>query len=294
MIGECHAHIAMDGVNYARAMARHEKRPDEAHIRACFEVYRENGVDFVRDGGDAYGVSRRAVSIAPEYGIDYRTPIFAIHKVGHYGSIVGKAFSDLHEYAFLVDEAERQGADFIKIMTTGIMDFNEFGRITHADLPAAEVREMVHIAHEQGFAVMSHTNGKQAVLDAVEAGVDSIEHGNYIDDECIAALAETHTCFVPTATVARNLIGCGLFDDDVLARIWEASRSAIAAAIEAGCLVALGSDAGAVGVPHGIGAHDEHRCFADAVSDPDVLRERLAEGDLFIRSTFKRGGRNSS
>ena len=288
MIGECHAHIAMDGVNYARAMARHEKRPDEAHIRACFEAYRSKGVDFVRDGGDAYGVSRRAVDIAPEYGIDYRTPIFAIHKKGHYGSIVGKAFSDLSEYAALVDEAKVEGADFIKIMTTGIMDFNEFGRITHSDVPAAEVREMVHIAHEQGFAVMSHTNGKRAVLDAIEAGVDSIEHGNYIDDECIAALAETRTCFVPTATVARNLIGRGMFDDAVLSRIWEASRAAIAAAVEAGCIVALGSDAGAVGVAHGSGVHDEHRCFADAVADSELLRERLAEGDRFIRSTFKR------
>ena len=270
MIGECHAHIAMDGVNYARAMARHEKRPDEAHIRACFEAYRSKGVDFVRDGGDAYGVSRRAVDIAPEYGIDYRTPIF------------------LSEYAALVDEAKAEGADFIKIMTTGIMDFNEFGRITHSDVPAAEVREMVHIAHEQGFAVMSHTNGKRAVLDAIEAGVDSIEHGNYIDDECIAALAETRTCFVPTATVARNLIGREVFDDAVLSRIWEASRAAIAAAVEAGCIVALGSDAGAVGVAHGSGVHDEHRCFADAVADSELLREHLAEGDRFIRSTFKR------
>lgn len=288
MFGECHAHLAMDGVNYARAMARHASQPDQAHIRACFQAYRDEGISFVRDGGDAYGVSRAAVAVAPEYGIDYRTPLFAIHKAGHYGSIVGRAFADLCEYAQLVEEARKGGADFIKIMTTGIMDFNQFGRITHADLEAAEVREMVRIAHDAGLAVMSHTNGKQAVLDAVAAGVDSVEHGNYIDDECLAALAETDTCLVPTATVARNLIGRGLFDDDVLRRIYDASLTVIAGAVERGCLVAIGSDAGAVGVPHGTGALDEYACFAEAIPDTARLNACLQTGERFIRETFCR------
>lgn len=278
----------MDGVNYARAMERHEHGPDEAHIRACLGEYQSRGIGFLRDGGDACGVSRLAAQIAPEYGIDYRTPIFAIHKKGHYGSIVGRAFADMREYAALVNEAAAQGADFIKIMTTGIMDFDEFDRITHADVPAAEVREMAHIAHEQGFAVMSHTNGARAVLDAVEAGVDSIEHGNYLNAECIAAIAESRTCLVPTATVARNLIGRGLFDDGVLTRIWEASRTTIATAAQAGCLLACGSDAGAVGVVHGQGALDEYRCFADAIPDAATRDALLAEGEDFIRATFKR------
>ena len=286
--GDCHVHLAMDGVNYARAMERHAAGPDEVHIRACLEAYRVRGVTFLRDGGDAFGVSRAAARLAPEYGIDYRTPIFAIHKKGHYGSIVGRAFRDMREYAELVDEAAREGADFIKVMTTGIMDFNVYGRITHTDLEAREVREMVRIAHGHGLAVMSHTNGKRAVLDAVEAGVDSIEHGNYIDAECVEALAQSRTCFVPTATVARNLIGRSAFDKAVLARIWEASCNAIAAAVEAGCLVACGSDAGAVGVPHGQGALDEYACFAAAIPDAPRRDAALASGEAFIRETFRR------
>lgn len=278
----------MDGVNYSQGMARHVNGPDEAHIRACFEAYREHGIEFVRDGGDKYGVSRLAKRIAPEYGIDYRTPIFAIHRKGGYGSIVGRGFESLREYAALVSEAADLGADFIKIMTTGIMDFNEFGRITHFDLDPNEVREMVHITHELGFAVMSHTNGKQAVLAALEAGVDSVEHANYIDAECITALSESRACYVPTATVARNLMGKGLFDEGVLARIWEASCEAIAAAVEAGCLVALGSDAGAVGVAHGQGACDEYDCFRLAVADATLRDECLAQGEAFIRKTFAR------
>ena len=288
MFGECHAHLAMDGINYKQAMARHVESPDVQHIRACFEAYQAKGVSFIRDGGDAYGVSHCAARIAPEYDIDYRTPIFAIHEQGNYGSIVGRAFTNIREYATLVDEAEALGANFIKIMTTGIMDFGEYGRITHHNLPAPTIREMVHIAHEKGFAVMSHTNGKRAVLDAVEAGVDSIEHGNYVDDECIAALAESRTCFVPTATVARNLIGCGQFPDEVLKRIVDTSYENIAKAIDAGCLVALGSDAGAVGVPHGQGVLDEYACFTAAVPDRKRLDEALTRGEAFMRATFNR------
>ena len=58
MFGECHAHIAMDGVNYAQAMKRHEKGPDEAHIRACLGAYRDLGITFVRDGGDGHDHDR--------------------------------------------------------------------------------------------------------------------------------------------------------------------------------------------------------------------------------------------
>ena len=49
-------------------------------------------VSFVRDGGDPYGVAELAAKLAPEYGIDYRTPIFAIHKNGHYGVYCGTWF----------------------------------------------------------------------------------------------------------------------------------------------------------------------------------------------------------
>ena len=86
MFGECHAHIIMDGVNYRHAIDMHKNGLDDKIIREHLKAYQERGIAFVRDGGDALGVSARAKELAPEYGIDYRTPIFAIHKEGHYGS----------------------------------------------------------------------------------------------------------------------------------------------------------------------------------------------------------------
>ena len=161
-------------------------------------------------------MSELAAKLAPEYGIDYRTPIFAIHKNGHYGSIVGRGFADIKEFHQRVKEAKEAGADFIKIMTTGLLDFNNHGRVTGTPLEAKEVKEMVHIAHEEGFAVMSHTNGAYGTRAAIEAGVDSLEHGNYMDEETVTMLAESSTVWVPTLVTVRNLIGCGRYEDAIL------------------------------------------------------------------------------
>ena len=289
MICECHAHLALDGIDYTQAKARNCIRPDVNALKKALSAYQQAGMTFVRDGGDAWGVSELAVKLAPTYGIDYRTPLFAIHKKGCYGSIVGRSFSTIDEYRALVEDASSRGADFIKIMTTGIMDFGRFGTIVGGTgLPADELRAMIAIAHEQGLAVMSHTNGAQAVLDAVEAGVDSIEHGNYIEGECIAALLESKTCLVPTATVARNCIGRGIGDDDVLRRIYEQSLATIAAAACAGVLLACGSDAGAVGVAHGQGAFDERDCFIEALGSARAADAIIARGNAFVQETFRR------
>lgn len=93
--GECHAHIIMDGINYRKAVDLHKNGPDDKVIRRNLEAYQKRGITFVRDGGDGLGVSRRAKELAPEYGIDYRTPVFAIHKEGYYGAIVGKSFDTM-------------------------------------------------------------------------------------------------------------------------------------------------------------------------------------------------------
>ena len=65
---------------------------------------------------------------------------------------------------------------------------------------------MVHLAHEEGLAVMSHTNGVYGVNAAIEAGVDSIEHGNYLDEQTVSAQADSESVWVPTLMPIRNLL----------------------------------------------------------------------------------------
>lgn len=288
MFGECHAHIIMDGVNYQKAIALHKDKVNEDAIRRNLKAYQELGITFVRDGGDALGVSKRAKIIAKEYGIDYRTPVFAIHKNGHYGSIVGKGFDNIKEYAALVREAKCEGADFIKIMTTGLLDFNNHGNVTGEPLIKEEVCEMVHIAHEEGMAVMSHTNGAAGVQIAIEAGVDSVEHGNYMDEKTVRMLADSNTVWVPTLVTVRNLKNCGRYENMILQPIIELAEENLRLAYKYNVKTALGSDAGAYQVRHGKGLQEEYRAFSDILGFSDHVRLWLEEGEKQIQDTFKR------
>ena len=292
MFGECHAHIIMDGVNYRHAIDMHKNGPDDKIIREHLKAYQERGIVFVRDGGDALGVSARAKELAPEYGIDYRTPIFAIHKEGHYGSIVGKGFATMVEFHKRVLEAKQAGADFIKIMTTGILDFNEHGAITGTPLDGSEVKEMVHIAHEEGFAVMSHTNGNYGVQAAVEAGVDSIEHANYMDEETISMLADSKSVWVPTLVTVRNLMDCGRFEIEILSSIIRTGEENLKKAFRKKVHVAVGSDAGAFKVLHGKGVEDECRAFFDILGETPEVCAWMEEGEERIRTLFRHGSSN--
>ncbi|RHQ96328.1 Xaa-Pro dipeptidase [Ruminococcus sp. AF21-3] len=288
MFGECHAHIIMDGVNYRQAIDLHKNEPDDKVIREHLKAYQDRGIMFVRDGGDALGVSTRAKELAAEYGIDYRTPVFAIHKEGHYGSIVGKSFSTMSEFHKRVLEAKEQSADFIKIMTTGLLDFNAHGAITGTPLDATEVKEMVHIAHEEGMAVMSHTNGTYGVQAAVEAGVDSLEHGNYMNEESLTMLSESHTVWVPTLVTVRNLLGDGRYADETLKPIIETAEENVRKAFRLGVKVAPGSDAGAYRVLHGQGIQDEMQAFVQILGNEEKAYQWLMEGEMEIRKKFCR------
>ena len=251
MFGECHAHIFLNGYDYRKAVETQKNGPRDALIRAHLEEYRKRGIRFVRDGGDHYGVSKRAARLAPEYEIDYRTPVFAIYKEGHYGKIVGKSFSDMKEYHRRVLEAAAEGADFIKIMISGLMDFDRFGVLTEDGLPPETIRELIHIAHEEGFAVMAHANGARTVETAALAGVDSVEHGAYLDTDALHAMRENGTVWVPTLSTIGNLRGMGRFDEAAVAAILESAMENVAAFAAMGGLIAPGTDAGAWAVPHG-------------------------------------------
>lgn len=288
MYGECHAHIFMNGCNYREAVELHKGHVNEKSIRTWLREYQKRGVTFIRDGGDALGVSEYAKEIAGEYGIDYRTPVFAIHKKGRYGGIVGRGFENIREYRELVAEVKRRKGDFIKIMLTGIMDFNSCGVITGTPLSGEEIREMIHIAHEEGFSVMAHVNGAKSVQEAVTAGADSVEHGNYMDEESIRMLAAEETVWVPTIATIRNLIGCGRFPDGEVRKIYASAAENLRLAYISGVRLALGSDAGAYRVPHGQGIQDECAIFQEILGAGPGLQRVLEAGEVQIKEKFQR------
>lgn len=248
---DCHVHMILDGKYWKSAIASHASAPDYTIIRAALERWQARGVTYLRDGGDRWGVGAAARRIAPEYGIEYRTPLAPLCKAGHYGAFLGISYENEREYAGLVKNTKTNGGDFIKIMISGLMDFNTFGRLTEEGLTAREITSCIHIAHEEGMAVMVHGNGAANMEAAANAGADSIEHGAYADDAALHAMAENGTVWVPTLSTIGNLRGKGRFDERAVEKILESAMENTAAFAAAGGMIAPGSDAGAFAVPHG-------------------------------------------
>ena len=134
---------------------------------------------------------------------------------------------------------------------------------------------------------MAHANGKEAVAAASHYGVDSIEHGNFIDWETMEILAENHTLYVPTAATVFNLLGCVRFPDKEIQTIMDTIEASLHNARDLHVPTALGSDAGAYLVPHGQGILDEHRIFQDILGASSELDEWLTEGENLLKERFQ-------
>ena len=282
---ECHCHIALDGEDFKVSSAKHKNGADIQHIRNMFEKYKALGVSYIRDGGDKWGASEAAAKIADEYEIEYATPVFPIHKKGNYGGFIGRCFENLSDYRELVKEVKNRGGDFIKIMASGIMDFGEFSVLTGWELPLDEMREIVNVAHGEGFAVMAHVNGADGVRRCVEAGVDSVEHGNYMNEDAVRYLSESGCVWVPTVSATTELRGKNLFPEDMLGKILEMQKENIRLGAKLGALIAAGGDAGAKCVYHGTGIIKEREFLSAFLTD--IQLENAQEK---LRQTFKRQG----
>jgi imidazolonepropionase-like amidohydrolase len=156
-------------------------------------------------------------------------------------------------------EIIKYGADLIKICATG-------GVLSHGDNPQAsqltleEMKAIVADAHRLGRKVAAHAHGAQGILWASEAGVDSIEHGSYIDDAAIAEMKKNGTYLVPTLYLAdwflENAERIGT-PPELIAKgreVMPAARKNVARAFAAGVKVGFGTDAAVY--PHGLNAHE--------------------------------------
>lgn len=94
-------------------------------------------------------------------------------------------------------ESLRNGADLIKIMTTGGVG-SEKDSPWEPQFTLDEIKAITYEAHNVGKRVASHAQGAQGVKNAIICGVDTIEHGYFLDDECIKLMLKHKTYFVPT------------------------------------------------------------------------------------------------
>jgi len=161
------------------------------------------------------------------------------------------------EAAKAVRYQHKYGADLIKFTATGgVLSINEAGDVQQ--FSDAEMRTIVETAHLLGIKVAAHAHGKRGMEAAIRAGVDSIEHGTYMDDETIALFKKHGTYYVPTVlagkTVEEMAKKPGLLHPSVrekAARIGPLIQGTFGRAWKAGVKIAFGTDSG-------VSAHGEN------------------------------------
>ena len=149
-------------------------------------------------------------------------------------------------------EQLRRDAKVIKVCASGGV-LSEIDHPLHQQFTGAELRAIVEVAGMADRSVAAHCHGKAGIMAALEAGVRTIEHGTYLDDECAAAMRETGAILVPTRTIVeeiRESRAAPPYAQVKLDALAETHAAMVTLAHEADVTIAMGTDIG-LGVGQG-------------------------------------------
>jgi imidazolonepropionase-like amidohydrolase len=255
-----HAHVCLDGGPDPEAALRAENR-SETVIRSAARLGAtlRSGVTTIRDVGAPDGIDielARLVDAGEIPGPRVIPSGRVVTMTGGHGWWIGLEADGPDAVRRATRENLRAGAGSIKLMATGGMMTG--GR--QAGQPQLTVDEMaaaVEEAHKRGVPVAAHAESRIGILNAVRAGVDSVEHGHGGDQEAIELMLERGTALVPTILSDRRIIDHGVAAGipDFVVEQCEALHDSLVvflqAAIKAGVRIAAGNDGGAPLVPVG-------------------------------------------
>ena len=225
------------------------------------------GVAGVRDAGDRHGVglalSRRCRDADRPLMPYLDSPGAAIHHKGRYGGFMAEATEEFPSPEACVEARVRAGADRIKLIATGIIDFKQ-GRVTAPpQMNAVEIVAYVAAARRLDRQTFAHASGDAGIEAVIEGGVDSVEHGFFLRDDQLARMRDRRIAWVPTFVPVQRQVELAAtlgWNAEVvghLRRILDGHAAALVRAHAMGVPIAAGSDAGSFGVAHGLGLLDE-------------------------------------
>ena len=274
---DLHVHLAYN-LTPASFVEGFQLNPPDYAMRAVANASKtlDAGFTSVRDLGSPKGVGvalRKAIDQGLVKGPRVQAAFFITSTGGH-GDPTNGLRSELmgnpgpmdgivsgpDEARRAVREAYKEGFDLIKIATTGgVLSLAKSG-----DAPLLvdeELAAIVATAKDYGYAVATHAHGAAGMKRAIRAGVTSIEHGTYLDDEAIALMKQHGTWLVPTISagrfVAEKAKTAGYFPEIVRPKaqaIGPQIQDMAARAYKAGVKIAFGTDQGVA--PHGENARE--------------------------------------
>jgi imidazolonepropionase-like amidohydrolase len=264
---EAHAHLFLEGgeLDLAKRASYIKQPPAEllaaAHSRLARIV--RLGIAGVRDAGDRDGVGLALSKLYSSPGrplMPYvESPGAAIYHQGRYGSFMGDPLENYPTPRDCVQARVDAGADRIKLIPTGIINFKKGLVTSEPQMTTDEIKQLVAAAKSLGRQTFAHSSGDAGIDRVIEGGVDSIEHGFFMRGDQVARICEKRIAWVPTfAPVQEQVDHADLmgWDSEIVAnlrRILEGHAATLVTAHEMGAVIVAGSDAGSVGVAHGLG-----------------------------------------
>jgi len=267
---DCHTHVVIDRIDFMREL----ETPFSYWFYVAIENLRKTlaiGITTVRDAAGADLGIKMAVEEGLIAGPRLRIAITALSQTGGHGDgwmpsgydITSPTYPGMpsgivdgpDEMRRRVREIVRAGADHIKVCTSGgVLSPRDDPR--HGHFRDDELAVLVEEANAAGIFVMAHAQGAPGIKAAVRAGIRSIEHGIFLDDEAIAMMLERGTWLVPTLLAPQGVLDAEAAGAAIPAasvrkahEVIDIHRAAVRRAIAAGVKIAMGTDSGVT--PHG-------------------------------------------
>ena len=262
---DCHVH--MDHQTSSNRMLPFIENPADKAFTAIqySNITLMSGFTTVRDVGGSVTISiRNAINKGQIIGPRIFTAGKILSSTGGHGDGTNGLREDLmhipelnsdvvngiDECIKMVRQRYKDGADLIKICSTGgVLSLEKDG--SGAQFSEEEIRAIVNTAKDYGMKVACHAHGAEGIKRAVRAGVASIEHGTYVDDEAIALMKKMGTYHIPTIIAGKSVADSakkpGYFPEIIAKKATEVGstiQSAFAKTYKAGVKIAFGTDAG--------------------------------------------------
>ncbi|MDP4126430.1 MAG: amidohydrolase family protein [Bacillota bacterium] len=298
---DTHVHLALDSIDFFKCL-ENWAQPSliEENIKRYLQKYLEMGIVGIRDGGDLPGFSwlaKNKVNEGAWLGPEVISVHEAVNRAGKYGRFLGRGFEDISEWQEKEKEFFEQGIDQLKVIVTGLIRFDDYHMVGPTQWTVEELRELVDSAHRREILVMAHASGEEGISVAIEAGVDSIEHGYYMTTRHLELMKEKKIAWVPTVAPIGNILKYpsdrySSHEIDTLKRILDTQLTRINEAYQLNVRVGVGTDAGAYRVPHAEGFYDEME-WMEKAGIPKLEVYRLAtQENALISGTPKLGRLN--
>jgi imidazolonepropionase-like amidohydrolase len=306
---DCHVHVMVSGIDLVRRLQRpfsYQFFQAARNLAATLDC----GITTVRDAGGADLGVQRAVEDGLIDGPRMQIAISALSQTGGHGD--GWLPSGMTTFllsphpgrpAGLVDGPEemrkrvreiiRAGANVIKVHTSGgVLSPRDSPK--HAQFRPDELAALMAEANAAGLPVMAHAQATDGIKNAVRAGIRSVEHGIYLDDEAIDMMLAAGTWLVPTLVAPHAVINAAStgsqLPEGVVGKAREvmaAHADAFARAVAAGVKIAMGTDSG-VG-PHGDNLNELPLMAAGGMTPAEVLAATTSSAASLLRIADETG-----